>query len=184
MAKSGAGQIRYTTYRKSRQRKRAADVAGRTAAPAGLNLAALDGLAGFFVRMIQLRMFQRFHARFGKTGLNPGAFCALVAIAANPGVRAGALGDALLIKRPNMTKLADSLERQGLIRRLPSDLDRRSVELRLTEAGRARVAATMPQVLAYEEATLAPLSLHERRILLGLLGKLNDGLAARTAGDG
>lgn len=142
-----------------------------------VELAALGDLAGFFVRMIQLRMFQQFHLRFAGTGVSPGVLCALVAIGANPGVRAGALGDALLIKRSNMTKLVDALERRGLVRRLPSDADRRSVELSLTAAGTAAVAKLMPAMIEHEEEVLAPLSLHERRVLLGLLGKLNDGMS-------
>ena len=143
------------------------------AEPAAVDLSALDGLAGFFVRMIQLRMFQSFHERFATKGISPGLLCALVAIGANPGVRAGALGDALLIRRSNMTKLVDALERRGLVRRLPSDLDRRSVELSLTPAGTATVDKIMPEVMGYEDSMLAPLSVHERRIFLGLLGKLN-----------
>lgn len=144
------------------------------AEPGAVDLAALDHLAGFFVRMIQLRMFQMFHARFAGSGISPGLLCALVAIGANPGVRAGALGDALLIRRSNMTKLVDALERRGLVRRLPSDQDRRSVELSLTQAGAATVAKIMPEVIAHEATMLAPLSVHERRIFLGLLGKLNE----------
>jgi len=174
------GKDSYIGYRKARTRRARIRPGPKAVAPASsVDLAALDGLAGFFIRMVQLRLFQLFHARFAKTGLNPGAFCALVAIDANPGVRAGALGDALLIKRSNMTKLVDGLERQGLVKRLPSDFDRRSVELHLTEAGRARIASAMPQVLAHEDAALAPLSLHERRIFLGLLGKLNDGMGGK-----
>ena len=142
--------------------------------PEAVDLAALGDLTGFFVRMIQLRMFQMFHERFEGTGISPGVLCALVAIGANPGVRAGQLGDALLIRRSNMTKLVDALERRGLVRRLPSDLDRRSVELSLTPAGAATVAKIMPEVMAHEAAALAPLSVHERKILLGLLGKLNE----------
>jgi DNA-binding MarR family transcriptional regulator len=151
-----------------------------TDARESVDLAALDDLAGFLVRMIQLRMFQSFHDRFASTGFSPGLLCALVAIGGNPGVRAGALGDALLIRRSNMTKLVDALEQRGLVRRLASDQDRRSVELSLTAAGREAVARIMPQVVAYEDEMLAPLSVHERRIFLGLLGKLNAGMETRS----
>ncbi len=141
-----------------------------------LDLSVLDDLAGYFVRMVQLRMFQLFHARFGQSGLSPGLYCVLAVIGANPGVRAGALGDTLLIKRSNMTKLVDALERRGLVRRTPSHLDRRSVELSLTPAGQRLVDAIRPQVLAHEDFALSALSVHERRVFLGLLGKLNDGI--------
>ena len=168
------------TYRKSKERHERARAVPPEPDASGIDLRALDGLAGFLIRMVQLRMFQAFHARFAASGLNPGALCALVAIGANPRVRSGALGDALLIKRSNMTKLVDALERQGLVKRTPSNLDRRSVELRLTEAGRARIAAALPQVTAYEEEALRPLSMHEGRVLIGLPGKLNEGMARST----
>jgi DNA-binding MarR family transcriptional regulator len=139
-------------------------------------MAVLDDLAGYFVRMVQLRMFQLFHARFGAAGLSPGLYCVLAVIGANPGVRTSALGDTLLIRRSNMTKLVDALERRGLVRRQPSQLDRRSVELSLTAAGHRLVETIKPDVLAYEEFALSALSIHERRIFVGLLGKLNEGM--------
>jgi DNA-binding MarR family transcriptional regulator len=157
--------------------KRATDDGTIQAADAAaLDLSALDDLAGYFVRMVQLRMFQLFHDRFGAAHVSPGVYCALVVIAANPGVRAGVLGEALMIRRSNMTKLVDALERRGLVRRTPSDLDRRSVELSLTEAGRNLVESLKPAILAHESFALSVLTVHERRMFLGLLGKLNDGI--------
>jgi DNA-binding MarR family transcriptional regulator len=141
-----------------------------------LDLAVLDDLAGYFVRMVQLRMFQLFHARFGDSGLSPGLYCVLAVIGSNPGVRTSALGDTLLIKRSNMTKLVDALERRGLVRRQPSQLDRRSVELSLTAAGHRLIEAIKPDILAHEAFALSALSIHERRIFVGLLGKLNEGM--------
>ena len=141
---------------------------------AGLDLSVLDDLPGCVVRLVQLRMFQLFHDRFSRSNLSPGVFCALVVIGANPGVRAGQLGDALMIRRSNMTKLVDTLERRKLVRRTPSDLDRRSVELSLTEAGRKLVDEIMPDILAHESFVLSVLSVHERHMFLGLLGKFNE----------
>lgn len=143
---------------------------------ATLDLSALDDLAGYFVRMVQLRMFQLFHDRFGEDRMSPGVFCALAVIGANPGVRAGALGDALMIRRSNMTKLVDALERRGLVKRTPSDIDRRSVELSLTDAGRALIKSIKPEILSHEAFALSVLSVHERHMFLGLLGKLNEGI--------
>lgn len=150
--------------------------AGPSGAAAALDLSALDDLAGYFVRMVQLRMFQLFHDRFTDARMSPGVFCALAVIGANPGVRAGMLGDALMIRRSNMTKLVDALERRGLVKRTPSDTDRRSVELSLTDAGRKMVMAIKPEILAHESFALSVLSVHERHMFFGLLGKLNEGL--------
>lgn len=46
-----------------------------------------------------------------------------------------------------ITRAVDRLEAKGLVERLRSDTDRRVVQLRLTEAGRA-AASQVPQVLA------------------------------------
>ncbi|HEY1721961.1 MAG TPA: MarR family transcriptional regulator [Magnetospirillaceae bacterium] len=143
---------------------------------AALDLSALDDLAGYFVRMVQLRMFQLFHDRFADARMSPGVYCALVVIGANPGVRAGVLGDALMIRRSNMTKLLDALERRSLVKRTPSDTDRRSVELSLTDAGHKLVAAIKPDIMAHESFALSVLSVHERHLFFGLLGKLNEGI--------
>lgn len=154
------------------QRDGAASVPDATA----IDLSVLDDLAGYFVRMVQLRMFQLFHERFAGSRMSPGMFCALAVIGTNPGVRAGVLGDALLIKRSNMTKLVDALERRGLVRRTPSDTDRRSVELSLTAAGQTLIDKIKPEILKHEAFALSVLSVHERHMFLGLLGKLNDGI--------
>ena len=164
----------------ARTRARIGAAGTEVADVAPLDLSVLDDLAGYFVRMVQLRMFQLFHARFGVSGLSPGLYCVLAVVAANPGVRAGALSDTLLIKRSNMTKLVDALERRGLVRRAASHVDRRSVELSLTPAGHRLIAAIKPDILEHENFALSPLSIHERRVFMGLLGKLNDGIRTLT----
>jgi DNA-binding MarR family transcriptional regulator len=75
-----------------------------------------------------------------------------------------------------MTKLVDALERRGLVKRTPSDTDRRSVELSLTAAGQKLVESIKPEILAHESFALSVLSVHERHMFLGLLGKLNEGI--------
>ena len=46
-----------------------------------------------------------------------------------------ALGDELRVTRPNVTKLVDGLEREGLVERLPHPRDRRMVQAHITGAG-------------------------------------------------
>ncbi|BBC72196.1 conserved hypothetical protein [Altererythrobacter sp. B11] len=46
----------------------------------------------------------------------------------------------LRIEGPTMTRMLDTLEKDGLVERLPDPADRRSKQLRLTDAGRAALA--------------------------------------------
>lgn len=65
-----------------------------------------------------------------------------------------------------------ALEAQGLVRRTQSASDRRSVELRLTEAGEARAARMQAMVARHEVASAAGLTERERGQLKRLLRKM------------
>jgi DNA-binding MarR family transcriptional regulator len=138
---------------------------------AEVDLGPLDGSVGFLLRLAQLRSFETFRERLGEIGLHPGAFSVLVLIAENPGVRQGAVADRLMIKRAHMTKLVRALEEDGLVLRLIPDHDRRSVELTLTEAGRAYLDEFAPDVTASEKEAARALSDAETAELVRLLRK-------------
>ncbi|MEL6236759.1 MAG: MarR family winged helix-turn-helix transcriptional regulator, partial [Pseudomonadota bacterium] len=85
--------------------------------------------------------------------------------------RQGALAKRLMIKRAQMTKLVQALTARKLVQRsVPAD-DRRGIELALTPAGDALVAAHAPRFLAQGDATLPGLSAGETRMLKSLLAK-------------
>ncbi len=142
------------------------------AQPAEVAFGPLTGLAGFMLRLAQLRLFESFFRDFAERGITPGQIGILVAIGENPGVRQGVLADALHIKWSNMAKIVRLFEDAGLIERRVPASDRRAVELRLTETGRATVAATVPQLTVSDRAATTALSARERDTLLRLLAKL------------
>ena len=76
----------------------------------------------------------------------------------------GEVAGALLTRHHSAVQLADRVEAMGLIRRRRDDDDRRVVRLRLTPAGRRRVAA------------LSGIHLEELRRLGPLVGAALDGL--------
>lgn len=55
----------------------------------------------------------------------------------------GELAGAQNLVPRTITGLIDNLERDGLVRRVPDPLDRRSIRAQLTKAGRARIEAMM-----------------------------------------
>lgn len=70
-------------------------------------------------------------------GLSPSAFNVLMALHNNEDrtLEPCQLADRLLISRPSVTGLLDTLQRKGLVERLPHAEDRRRVLVRLTDDG-------------------------------------------------
>ena len=131
----------------------------------------LENATGFLLRLAQLRVFEHFYKAFEQHDLRLGAVSALIIVRHNPGIRHGVLAEVLSIKLAHTTKMLKSLESQGLITRHQPAYDRRSVELRLTEAGEALAAHMQKQVNLHEDLSVAGLSERERNQLKRLLRK-------------
>lgn len=149
--------------------------------PETIDLAPLEALVGFNVHIVDLLMYQRFYERFATPALTPGEFSTLLAIRANPGIRHGALADALLIRRPNLTKLINRLIAAGLARRRRAKGDQRTVALFISAPGERALDAMLAAMPAHEASLIAGLTAREARTLHALLRKLARGL--RTAPD-
>lgn len=94
-------------------------------------------------------------------------------------LRMSELADHLLLSRSGVTRLADRLERQGLIARERCADDGRGLFARLTPAGRAKLAAARPAHLAgVRRHFLSQLSEREQR----RLGALWERLAGQDPG--
>lgn len=114
-------------------------------------------------------------AVFAAHDLEPWEFDVLTALrrAGHPyQLSPGRLLRATLVTSGTMTNRIDRLEAAGLVRRLPDPTDKRGVQVRLTDKGRARVDAAFADLLAREHDILAGLSPAERDTLAGLLRTL------------
>jgi len=85
------------------------------------------------------------------------------------------LGRRVLTSAGNMTDVIDKLEGRGLLRRVRSAEDRRSVRIELTEDGRALSEDLFPDHARDIAAAMAPLSHAELDVLDGLLRRLGLG---------
>lgn len=149
------------------------------AAPEGpLDISALTDNLGFRIHILDLRMMKALAERCAVHGLTPGAASVLMVIKQNPGARHGELADALLIQRPNMTKLMKRLEAQGFVRRLPAQADRRHVVLGLTPKGEKAVACAKAEFAAHDEAVQALCSAGDREAMTTLVQRLHDAMDA------
>lgn len=129
-------------------------------------------MVGFMIRVVQVQIFRQYYEEFRFATTTTGELSLLLALSLNPGIRQGALGDAMRIKRSNMTKIVQSLHAAGYIRRESNGDDRRSVALYLTAKGISAVERLQQEALDHDARATAALSANERKELLRLLGKL------------
>ena len=94
----------------------------------------------------------------------------------------GALADKLLVTGGNVTYVMDRLEEQGLVYRERSPGDRRVIQAKLTDAGRAKIAEVFPGHAEYVAAAAGYLDEREQKELRALLKTLGTGIQGAAAG--
>lgn len=100
-------------------------------------------------------------------------FNVLMELAANGGgLPHCTLAQGLLKSPANITSLVDRMQRDGLVRRVRGELDRRMVMVEITEAGWKRLETAAPAVFDAERAMMAGLSADDRERLRGLLERV------------
>lgn len=107
-------------------------------------------------------------------GLSPSAFNVLMALLNTPGqtLEPRELAERLLVTRPSMTGLLDTLQAKGLIRREPHADDGRRVLVVPTDRARALLGDHAPRQYAAQKALFADLSADEVDTLVGLLRRV------------
>lgn len=155
-----------------RRRSKPADGGLPSAAAAVVDMSPLLQLIGFQIHMFDLVTYQRFYERFAGKPFTPAIFSTLTVIERNPGIRHGALADALRIQRPNLTALINALERRSLVKRRATAADGRSVAIYLTERGKKEQARMLDAMREFDREAACGLTARERQSLLKLLQKV------------
>lgn len=129
---------------------------------------------GVFGRISRLQPLQRatLAALHEKHGLNPAAFDVLASLRrSGPPFRktVGELAASSLLTSSAVTLRLDNLERDGLVRRIRTDADRRQVFAQLTEEGRDRIDAIFEEHIALEQRMMRDLDSQDRAELARLL---------------
>lgn len=160
-----------TAARRNR-RSRGAPARKRQAPPASrpaVDLGDLNERLGYFMRRVQVWIFQDFIRRLAHLDISPAQFSVLVVIGANPGLSQVELGETLGIERARLARLLHLLQRRGLTRRLPSSTDGRRHALQLTREGQ-NLARRAKALAAEHEARLKErLGAERYRLLLETL---------------
>ena len=89
----------------------------------------------------------------------------------------------LNISATNITKLVHGLEKDGLVRRVPHDEDKRRTWCELTRPGEAEFLRALPVVFKHTDGIWDDFSDDEKQIFVHVLAKLRMLLLARGAGD-
>jgi len=132
---------------------------------ARLDLGVLDGHLGYFIRRLQVWVFQDFIRTLATIDIRPAQYSVLVVIAANPGASQSQIAATLGIERARLARLLNKLEKRDLVERLESPSDARSHALRLTRDGN-RTLKRARTLAAKHETRLAEILGPERHKLL------------------
>lgn len=97
---------------------------------------------------------------------------------ANLTLTPSALAEKAGVTRATMTGLIDGLERDGLVERLTDTRDRRSVSVRLTPSGQAKLDQVMPDYYSRLRRCMAGLDEEGRERLHLILSQINQGIGA------
>lgn len=110
--------------------------------------------------------------RFGKWGVTDNHYNVLrILNGSGEPISQSEIGRRMLSTRANVTKLVDSLEEKGWVKRLACG-DRRVNLVALTEAGAQFLTDSLPAVIEAANETMKPLTREEQKTLFKLLGKL------------
>jgi len=149
------GSAATISLRKTQPRRRSRPV---------VSLGVLEERLGYFVRRLQVWIFQDLIRRLAPLDLSPAQFSVLAVISANRGLSQAELAATLGIERARLVRLLHLLERRGLTKRLSSLTDARRHSLRLTPDGQKVLARA--KILAAQHETALKQKLGDARYQL------------------
>jgi DNA-binding MarR family transcriptional regulator len=140
----------------------------RSARPA-IALDTLNGHLGYFIRRVQVWVFQDFIRALAQIDISPAQFSVLVVISANSGLSQAELAATLGIERARLARLLHRLQGRGLIQRLESSDDGRRHALQLTSQGRTLLTRAKTLAARHERRLIERLGVERHSMLLQAL---------------
>jgi DNA-binding MarR family transcriptional regulator len=134
-----------------------------------LDIGVLEEHLGYFIRRLQVWVFQDFIRTLESIDLSPAQYSVLVVTAANAGASQSRIGSTLGIERARLVRLLDRLEKRGLLERLPSPDDGRSHALRLTRDGNKTLKRAKALAAGHEAKLTEILGAEQRKVLMDSL---------------
>jgi MarR family transcriptional regulator for hemolysin len=110
--------------------------------------------------------------RLGPKGIGYGQFPVLVSLWQEDGVMQKVLSERVRIEAPTMVRTLDRMEREGLVKRMRSETDRRRIHIRLSKKGANLERQLVPLAAEVNDTALAGITKKDRRQLDDLLARL------------
>lgn len=132
----------------------------------------LDQRIPFLLSQLGSYVSDDFKRRLAPLDVHPRTNAVLVALASTDGQSQRQLSARLGLHRNVMVSLIDSLEDQGLVKRMPHPVDRRAFAVTLTDKARDLLPALEEQSHAMEDEVTAALTPDERATLLDALQRV------------
>lgn len=132
----------------------------------------LDDQVGHLLRRAYQRASSQLAGRIRSFDLTPVQHATLIRLWELGPLSQNQLGRVVAMPPANIHSLVRRLEARGLLRRDPSERDKRLLTVSLTEEGRALAETLIPLDAASTEAALKMLSQSERDTLYAILRKL------------
>jgi len=137
----------------------------------------------FAIRALAQRINEEQNQWLGPFGLNTASYNYLIALYGNPDytLTQNQIRRLMHTSYASVTKMASSLERDGLVERAKNPKDGRSVSLSLTPKGIATIEAALPFHHRTIEDAMRDVTTAERQQLVELLVKISHGFDRRNA---
>ena len=135
----------------------------------GLSIGQLENHLGYFLRRLQIWVFQDFIQTLRPMKVRPAQYSVLLMIEANPGRSQAAIGQTLSIERARLARLLHELERRKWISRRASAKDARSHSLYLTTDGEKALTRIKSLAKQHEAQLASFIGPRRRQQLLELL---------------
>jgi len=132
-------------------------------------LDALNNHLGYFIRRLQVWIFQDFIRTLRPIHLSPAQFSVLVIVSSNRGLSQAELATTLGIERARLVRLLHRLQSRGLIARLRSSADARRHELELTPEGDAVLVQAKSLGARHQKRLIQKLGAERHAVLLQAL---------------
>ncbi len=132
----------------------------------------LDLMPGHYIRRLQQIAVALFLQETEAFGMTPVQCAALQEVCRNPGLDQRSLATAIGLDTSTTGGVVDRLEARDLLRRNPSEHDRRVRLLTPTPEGERLIRESVPAILRAQERILAPLPQQERAVFMRMLRTL------------
>ena len=132
----------------------------------------VDDYLAFLLAQASHRISGVFHHAVEGAGLSVTEWRVLASLSGSAGETIGALSELTLTKQPTLSKIVQRMERQGLVARSDTAVDRRQTLVTLTAKGKEVAKGHTRLALEHQSRVVKPLGARDAARLIALLRKL------------